>query len=52
MDLQHYFTGASTSKQSSVPTTSSSSNSEDGEQLSSDNVNLEQPPNKKPFQHS
>ena len=32
-----------------MPTTSNSSNSEDGEQLSSDSVLLEQPPKKKAF---
>ena len=32
-----------------MPTTSSSSNSEDGEQLSSESVSLEQPPKKKAF---
>ena len=47
MDLRHYFS-ASTS-QSSMPTTSSSSNSEDGEPLSSDSVSLELPPPKKAF---
>ena len=51
MDHQHYFTSASTSKQSSVPITSISSNSEN-EQLFSDSVSFEPPPKIKPFQQS
>lgn len=48
MDLRHYFS-ASTSKQSSVPTTSSSSSEGDG-LLSSDSASLELPqPKKKDF---
>ena len=47
MNHRHYFTSASISKQSSVPTISSSSNSEHDEQLSSDSVSLEPPQKKK-----